>query len=141
MTLSRTYRAIARETHRVIARADRATDNDAAARVAAREAHEAAGRARFLAAPAAGLDPAAIQTMKAFADLPAGYPVLRAIEKALGAAPIAMGGGGAAAQWTKESLRAAQADPRADMNSSKYDAKFAAEIDRGYQQLYGRSNG
>jgi hypothetical protein len=89
----------------------------------------------------AGLDPAAIQTMKAFADLPAGYPVLRAIEKALGAAPIAMGGGGAAAQWTKESLRAAQADPRADMNSPKYDAKFAAEIDRGYQQLYGRGNG
>jgi hypothetical protein len=55
MTLSRTYRLIARETHRVIARADRATDNDAAAR----EAHEAAARARYLAAHAEGIDPAA----------------------------------------------------------------------------------
>jgi hypothetical protein len=59
MTLTHTYRLIARETHRVIARADRATDNDAAARVAAREAHEAAARARYLAAHAEGIDPAA----------------------------------------------------------------------------------
>ena len=56
MTLSRTYRLIARETHRAIARADRATDDDDAAALAA---HEAAARARYLAAHAVGTDPAA----------------------------------------------------------------------------------
>ena len=55
MTLSRTYRLIARETHRAIARADRATDNDTDALAA----HEATARARYLAAHAEGIDPAA----------------------------------------------------------------------------------
>ena len=55
MTLSRTYRAIARETHRVIARHERTINDDADCLAA----HEAAARARYLAAHAVGIDRAA----------------------------------------------------------------------------------
>ena len=62
MTLSRTYRLIARETHRALSQSaaliGRTEDPDRLD-AAALAAHEAAGRARYLAAHAEGIDPAA----------------------------------------------------------------------------------
>ncbi len=83
------------------------------------------------------LKPETIDAMKAFVDIPAGLPVLRAIQQALGASPIAMGGNQAPTTWTKDKLREAQADPRLNPSSPKYDRQFVEDVDRAYRQVYG----
>ena len=79
-------------------------------------------------------------TLGKLLDTAEGAKTLAAIAKKIGAGPAGgmnLGGDPGARGLTAESVRAMQKDPRANPNSSQYDAKFRDQMLAGYRQVFG----